>query len=94
MTVYCIAQAKNINPDALEEYRAHAKDALSKYDGALVTSSANIIQVEGEPTGYESIALVTFPDAQSALNWRQDAELAPVHAMRARSGTWSIQMLG
>jgi len=94
MTIYCVAQAKNINKDALKKYREHAPTALKKHGGALVISTTNLTALEGTTDHNDAIIILTFPTEEAALNWRHDKELAHVHELRNCAADWTIQVLG
>ena len=94
MTVYCIAQAKNIDKDAIARYREHAPTALKKHGGSLVISTTNLIALDGTTDANDSVALLSFPSEEAAIAWREDQELAQVHALRHASADWTIQLLG
>jgi len=94
MTIYCIAQAKGIDKDAITKYREHAPAALKKHGGALVVSSNNLTALEGTTDQNDSITLLSFPSEEAALAWRQDKELAHVHDLRNSAANWTIQILG
>jgi len=94
MTIYCVAQAKNINKDALMQYREHAPTALTKHGGSLVISTTNLTTLEGREDQADMMVLLSFPNEEAALMWRNDKELAHVHDLRNSAADWSIQVLG
>lgn len=94
MTTYCVAQARNINAEALAKYRQHAPTALKKHGGELVISTTNLTALEGRSDQNESVVLLAFPSEEAALAWRHDEALAPVHDLRNKAADWTIQMLG
>lgn len=94
MTIYCVAQAKDINKDALAKYREHAPAALKKHGGALVISTTNLTALEGTTDHNDAVVLLSFPTEEAALAWRHDKELAHVHDLRNSAANWTIQVLG
>ena len=94
MTIYCVAQARNINREALMEYRKHAPTALKKHGGELVISTTNLTALEGSTDHNDSVVLLAFPNEEAALAWRHDKELAHVHDLRNAAADWTIQVLG
>ncbi len=94
MTTYCVAQAKNINKDALAKYREHAPSALKKHGGELVISTTNLTALEGTTDHNDAVVLLAFPNEDAALAWRHDEELAHVHDLRNSAADWTIQLLG
>lgn len=94
MTTYCVAQAKDINKDALAKYKEHAGAALKKHGGSLVISTTNLIALDGNTDHNDCVVILSFPSEEAAVNWREDKELAHVHELRNASANWTIQMLG
>lgn len=98
MTIYAIAQIKVTHPEKLAEYREHAAQALAKHNGQIVTAGAiqdylekNLdIQESGPP---DIAALLSFPDKESALAWKNDQELQEIHALRNLGGNSTIYLL-
>ena len=93
MTVYCIAQAQSVDQDALAKYREHAPNALKKHGGALVSSSQNILALEGANDVAQMMVILSFPTEEAAKAWRFDDDLAPVHDLRMKAANWTIQLL-
>jgi len=94
MTTYCVAQAKNINEEALAKYREHAPAALKKHGGSLVISTTNLTALEGTTDKNDAVVLLSFPSEEAARAWREDKELAHVHELRNAAADWTIQLLG
>lgn len=93
MTVYCVAQAKNINVEGLARYREHSRAALERHGGSVLVSSKDLTMIEGDGGMCDVVALLEFPDKEAVFAWRNDETLAPVHDLRTRSGVWSIRLL-
>lgn len=94
MTVYCVAIAKNVDLQALAEYREHAPGALKKHGGALVSTSRNLIRLEGADDQTEMAVILSFPTIEAAKAWRYEEDLAHVHDYRMKAADWSIHILG
>jgi len=94
MTIYCIAQAQNINKPALQEYGKHAAAALSKHGGAVVSKSTNLTTLEGANDANDLVVILSFPTEEDAIAWRNDDKLAHVHDVRNSAANWTIQVLG
>lgn len=88
--VYAIAQLKVTDKEALGRYREQAGAALAKHGGAVVSGGANPEMLEGDGTAPDIVALLSFPSVAAARAWRNDPELAQVHALRNAGGASSI----
>lgn len=83
MTQYVVGFLKSItNSERMAEYRTVAADALAKHGGKIVVPPAAPERIEGSAEAPSAIVLLSFPDAGAAYAWRDDPELAPIHAMR------------
>ncbi len=80
-------------PDSLAQYREKAADALSRHGGSVLQASATLDLLEGGPELPTMAAILTFPERAAALDWINDPELAPVHALRRSSGHSTIVLL-
>lgn len=74
-------------------YREQANSALIKHNGALVAASADATQLFGKES-HQLVALLSFSDKASALNWKNDPELQDIHALRQDSGDCNIALIG
>lgn len=82
------------NKEALAAYREKAGEALAKHGGSLVSASPNPSLLEGESSLPSMLAVLSFPDTEAAQAWIRDPELAPVHALRNKSGRSVVKLLG
>ena len=92
--IYAIATLSIENINKLNTYREHAAQALAKHGGKVVSTSATPLGIEGAPDLADAIAILSFPDKESSLNWINDADLAEVHALRRSAGRSEISLLG
>jgi uncharacterized protein (DUF1330 family) len=83
MTEYVIGIVKGLkDPDRMAEYRAVAANALAKHGGKIVKPPTRPERIEGDAEAPKAIVLLSFPTSAAARAWRDDPELAGVHAMR------------
>ena len=92
--IYAIATLSVKNIDKLTAYREHAAQALAKHGGKVVSTSAAPLALEGTPDLADAIAILSFPDKESSLNWINDGDLAEVHALRRSAGKSEVTLLG
>ena len=92
--IYAYASLNVTNPEALAAYREKAGAALAKHGGKIETATAAARAIDGAPAIPDAAALLSFPDAESALAWANDPTLAAVHALRRNAGTSDIILLG
>lgn len=92
--IYAIASLSIENADKLAAYREHAGQALARHGGQVVTASAAPLGIEGAPTLPDAVAILSFPDKESGLNWINDPDLADVHDLRRAAGQSEITLLG
>lgn len=94
MTIYCIAQAQNINKPALQEYGKYTAAALAKHGGTVISKSTNLTSLEGTDDVSDLVVILSFPTEGNAFAWRNDEEIAYVHDIRNSAANWTIQVLG
>ena len=92
--IYAIVELTITNPDSLAAYREKAGEALGRYGGTVVQAAKELTVLEGTPEVPNMIALLSFPDRDSALGWANDPDLAEVHALRRGAGKSDIVLLG
>ena len=92
--IYAYASLTVKNPDMLAAYREKAGEALAKHGGKVEAATAAARPLDGEPNIPDAAALLSFPDAQSALNWANDPALKDIHALRQSAGRSDITLLG
>ncbi|TYC63632.1 DUF1330 domain-containing protein [Rhodobacterales bacterium] len=93
MTVQVLAFTTVTDKDAPGAYREKASDALSKHCGSLVGADPEPMVLEASGDTLSVVALLAFPSADAAKAWREDPELADVHALRNKGGKSTIVML-
>ena len=83
MAEYVIGLLNSFKDTArMDEYRAMAANALAKHSGKIVVRPTEPERIEGDAEEPTAIVLLSFPSSADARAWRDDPELASVHAMR------------
>ena len=82
MTAFLIAHVKVTDPAWIPDYAAKVHDIAAKHGGRYLSRSPNVTLLEGEAPDVSLIALIQFPDVQSAQAFAQDPEYAPFVASR------------
>ncbi|MEL6886071.1 MAG: DUF1330 domain-containing protein [Pseudomonadota bacterium] len=90
MTTHAIAMLRVTDPASLSAYRNVAADALARHGGAVVQASPDPAVLEGSPVQPDIMALLRFPDRDSAQAWIDDPALEPIHALRRGAGSSDI----
>jgi len=92
--IYAYVALKITDPTQLAAYRDVAADALAKHGGEVLTAAREFTTLDGAPETPDMVALLIFPDKDSAIAWSNDPELAEVHALRRGAGASDIFLLG
>jgi uncharacterized protein (DUF1330 family) len=93
MTAYAFVTLNVNNPEKMTAYREKAADALAKHGGSVLQASPEPMLLEGETTLPQMAVGLGFPDRDSAIAWKNDPDLAEVHALRMDSGETTIILL-
>lgn len=93
MTAHAIVTLNVTKPEKLAIYREKATEALAKHGGSILQASPEPILLEGEAEFPQMVALLAFPDRDSAIAWKNDPDLAEIHALRMDSGKTTIILL-
>ena len=93
MTAYAIVTLKISDPEKMAAYREVAGPALAKYCAEPVQVSPDATWLDGKDETPDVAVLLSFPDRDVALNWRNDPELESVHKLRQLSGECKILLL-
>lgn len=93
MAVQALAMITVTDKDALGAYREKAAEALAKHGGSVVGADPEPTVLEAAGDTPSVIALLAFPSADAAKAWREDPELAEVHALRNKGGKSTIVVL-
>ena len=95
MPTQVIGLMKSMNDaDSFAKYREIAGEALAKHGGKVVSSTPNPTQIEGETQDLRALVILEFPDAAAAKAWRDDPDLAGVHALRVAAADISFYIAG
>lgn len=83
MSALAIVIVRSIkDQDMLTRYREVAGEALAKYGATVTSSTSPPSQLDGSEAVPQALILLSFPSRKAAEDWRNDPELAEVHAMR------------
>ncbi|MEM9631376.1 MAG: DUF1330 domain-containing protein [Pseudomonadota bacterium] len=93
MPVQAIAMITVTDKEVLGAYREKAADALAKHGGQLVAADPEPLVLEAANDVPDITALLSFPTADAAKAWREDPELADIHALRNKGGKSTIVVL-
>ena len=84
-----------VRREALEQFRTFERRAaavMAKYGGAIERTV--VITPQNTEDVLKEIHIVTFPDEQAFLAYRQDADLAAVASLRVESVVHTELMIG
>ena len=93
MTVYVIADVEVTDDAWIPEYAQKVHDIVHKHGGKYLSRSANIVVLEGEPLPNTLVALLQFPNAESATAFTADPEYAPFGSARQAGSNSRFQMI-
>ena len=90
MTTHVFAQMIIKDHDALARYRDKAGAALARHGGSVVSAGPVATVLEAAGAAPDTVALLSFPSTDAAEAWRNDPDLADVHALRNKAGASTI----
>ncbi len=82
MSAFVIVDTKINNPEAYEEYKALARPIAEKYGAVYRARGGEMDVLENELWTPTRIVMLEFPDMQSARDFLNSEEYAPVKAIR------------
>ena len=82
MSAYVIVDTKINNPEAYEEYKALARPIAEKYGAVYRARGGEMDVLENELWTPTRIVMLEFPGMQSARDFLNSEEYAPVKAIR------------
>ena len=83
MVQFVVGHLKSLkNAEKMGEDRKVAADALAKHGGRIVVPPTRPERIEGDAEAPQAIVLLSFPTAAAARAWRDDPDLADIHALR------------
>ena len=88
MPNYIIAEVKITDDGWVPEYAANVHGIVDRHGGKYLARSGNITTIEGEAPDASLIAIIEFPDLDSANAFLADADYAPYGEAR-RAGSVS-----
>ncbi len=93
MSVQALALITVTDKETLGAYREKAADALARHGGSVVAADPDPLVLETPYDAPDIAALLSFPSADAARAWREDPDLADVHALRNGGGKSTIVVL-
>jgi uncharacterized protein (DUF1330 family) len=81
MAAYLIARVEVTNPDAYENYKKLAADAIAKYDGRYLARGGRMETLEGEEES-RRLVIVVFPTLEHAKMFYDSPEYQEAKAAR------------
>jgi uncharacterized protein (DUF1330 family) len=93
MTVQALAMITVTDREALGAYREKAAGALARHGGSVVAADPEPLVLEAACDTPDVIALLSFPNNEAAKAWREDPDLAEIHALRNKGGKSTIVVL-
>ncbi|MCP4187558.1 MAG: DUF1330 domain-containing protein [Gammaproteobacteria bacterium] len=82
MSAFIIVDTKIKDAEAYEEYKSLARPIVEKFGGAYRTRGGDIEILESDLWSPTRIVIVEFPDLESAKQFANSEEYAPVQAIR------------
>lgn len=93
MPVQALAMIAVTDKTTLGAYREKAAEALAKHGGSVVAADPEPLVLEAANDAPNIVALLSFPSADAAKAWREDPDLADIHALRNKGGKSTIVVL-
>ena len=93
MTVFVIAEVEVTDEKWLVEYGENVHEIVHKYGGRYLSRSANIVNLEGESLPTTSIAILQFPDAESASAFGTSEKYSTYRAARQAGSISRFRMI-
>lgn len=93
MSVQALALITITDRETLARYREAAAEALAKHGGTVLAGDPSPVVLEAAGDVPDLTALLGFPSVEAAKGWREDPDLAEVHALRNAGGKSTIIVL-
>ena len=81
MAAYLIARVEVTNPEAYENYKKLAAEAIAKYEGRYLARGGNMETLEGDEE-WRRVVIVVFPTLEQAKTFYNSPEYAEAKAAR------------
>ncbi|SLN43647.1 hypothetical protein PSA7680_02203 [Pseudoruegeria aquimaris] len=92
--IYATVHMNITDPAALAAYRERAGAALARHGGKLEAASPTPTLLDDALPAPSMVGVLSFPSREAAIAWRDDPELAEIHALRRAAGESSIILVG
>jgi uncharacterized protein (DUF1330 family) len=93
MAAYLIADVLLKDDKWVPEYAKHVHLIAAKHGGKYLSRSGNIDVLEGQPLKNTLIALIQFPNKESAIAFANDPEYAPYSKARQDGSESRFQLI-
>ena len=93
MTVQALATLTFTDKESFAAYREKAAEALAKHGGSVVAADPEPLVLDAADSSPDIAALLSFPTIEAAKAWRNDPDLADIHALRTKAGKSTIVVL-
>ncbi len=81
MAAYLIARVEVTNPEAYENYKKLAAEAIAKYEGRYLARAGNMETLEGDEES-RRVVIVAFPTLEQAKKFYDSPEYQEAKAAR------------
>ncbi|WP_411958079.1 DUF1330 domain-containing protein [Paracoccus homiensis] len=93
MPVYLIADVTVTDDAWVPDYAAKVHDIAARHGGKYLSRSGNVETLEGKPLDNTLIALIQFPDRDSAKAFAADPEYAPFAKARKAGSVSNFHLI-
>lgn len=93
MSIRALAMITVTDRESLGAYREKAAQALAKHGGSVQAADPDPLVLEAASDTPDMTALLSFPSLEAAQAWRDDPDLADIHALRNKGGKSTIVVL-
>ncbi len=93
MPVYLIADVTITDDAWVPDYAAKVHDIAARHGGRYLSRSGNIETLEGTPLNSTLVALIEFPDRESARAFASDPDYAPYAKARQAGSTGNFHLI-
>jgi|TARA_R110000822_G_scaffold60287_4_gene150189 uncharacterized protein (DUF1330 family) len=93
MTVYLIGEVEVTDESWISGYATNVHDIVHKHGGKYLSRSGNVTHVDGEPSNASLIALVAFPNMDSAQGFVNDPDYEKFRESRLGGSISTVQLI-
>lgn len=93
MAVFLIGAVEITDESWVSGYAVNVHDIVHKHGGKYLSRSGNVTHVDGEPSNASLIALVEFPDMDSAQGFVNDPDYEKFRESRLEGSISTVQLI-